>query len=228
MSMCVWRKVPEQHDYLLTCKLDPESWTWATGGSSPSLSLGCALLPRFWLWEQLQGHSREGVGWRWDHLDDRPVAQLKPLYELPGFWLTHVEIYPSCGCLPPASQVSSFAYWNCHLLIWSDRLLSLVSLCPLCPGASFKFHLGSSQGFMPIIGELTRGTKTRVLGKRHLRGKFQAAHWLLFGEGSVYVRCLQTNMWVWICPQMPAGPMCLCEEQGSTYWGREGRAVAPT
>lgn len=27
---------------------------------------------------------------------------------------------------------------------------------------------------------------------------------------------------------MPAGPLCLCEEQGSMYWGREGRAVAPT
>lgn len=49
MRICVWRKLPEKHDCLLTCKLDPASWSWATGGSSHLPVLRC-VPPTLLVW----------------------------------------------------------------------------------------------------------------------------------------------------------------------------------
>ena len=90
------------------------------------------------------------------------LDQLRPLYKLLSFQQVGVEIHVPCGH-PRQDLVSSLAYEFCHWSIWSGLLLSLVSSCPFCTGASFRFHPGSSWLCEPtdlFIYFITKGVLT--------------------------------------------------------------------
>ena len=123
----------------------PVHWTQILGGSlPPPLSLECVFLPLF-------PHSscfKDTALRCWHHMNwIHDWASLRLLCKLLRFWLAGAEIYPSFSCPRQASYVSFLAYLNCHLPTWSGLSLCSASPCPLWTGASFKFHLGNSQGF---------------------------------------------------------------------------------
>lgn len=99
-----------------------------------------------------QGHNPETVRCTWDHLKwIGDQTQLRSQYEL---WRFFRWVWRSTGLVVPMTCLvrNLLILLPLHLLIWSGLPLSLVSSCPLCMGASFRFHLGKSWGWELIKG----------------------------------------------------------------------------
>lgn len=140
-----WRRTSRKLDCQLTHKLDLHNRR-----PFPHPVLGMYVLATVPIAKAVSGRSLKRVRCCWDHLDyGCEWTKLGPLYkQLLTFLEADVEIYSSCGCPRQAPYVSFLSYWNCHL--WSEVVcLFLGFSCCLSRGASFRFHMESSQCYKP-------------------------------------------------------------------------------
>lgn len=153
----------------------PQSWTWATGGPCPILGMHVLLNV-----SMVETTSRTQPWERKVLLRPSGLIRDWTTFRHSGGWVWG----STRPALPKTSLLCKFPCWlNLPPPIWSGLPLSSGSPCPLCPGASFRFHLGNARGWDSTSGELARRLKRWVLGKRHLGGKSRVDYWPLCGEG---------------------------------------------
>lgn len=149
--------------------------TWAGPGQSEVpcphtyLSLECTLCPPFPQWEPFQGHSlREQcvVETTWTVYVAEPNEGLYVKFQDSGG-----QVQRSTCLLAPKTNVIGKppCLSNCHLCIWSDLPLSLVSLCPPWIGAGVRFHWGKFQVCKPTTSPVMIATQPI----RYLRTKLR-------------------------------------------------------
>lgn len=123
---------------------DPTGGTQRLLTSSPVLGIHIPSAHPSHSWSHFQRHSLESnvLLKRLDWLVTEPI---KTSYQLLRFWQMGADIYLFC-CRQALYVFSCLLNLPPSNLEWP---LSLVSPCPLCTGDSFRFHLGSFQGFKP-------------------------------------------------------------------------------